>query len=296
MTLANIRFYCGEAARSLFRNRLLSLATVTTVAACILILGIAVLVVVNAQAVMSSLESNVEIVAFLEKDLPEQQQAAIGKEIGYIAGTKEVTFVSREKALRDLEKRFGQGKYNLRETLGGKNPLPDSYRIKATDPHQVPSLARKVARIPGVYKVRYGQGVVEKLFAATRWVRNLSVVVIVLLACAAVFLIATTIRLTIFSRRKEIYLMKLVGATNWFIRWPLFIEGLLLGLTGSLLAVLALAAGYYYLVNSLTVAIAFIPLVTDTAVMTRLAGGLLAVGGVLGITGTFISANRYLDV
>lgn len=296
MTLRTVGYYIGEAARSLSRNRLLSLATITTVAACVLILGIAVLMMVNAQEIMVSLESNVEIVAFLDKDLSEQQQEEIGKELRYTGGVKEIEFVSREKAIKELEKKFGHGQYNLKDTLGGKNPLPDSYRIKAIDPHQVPDLARKIAGIPGIYKVRYGQGVVEKLFSATRWVRNLSAVVIVLLACAAVFLIATTIRLTIYSRRKEIYLMKLVGATNWFIRWPLFIEGMILGLTGSLIAVLVLSVGYYYLVNNLSLAVTFVPLVTNTPVLVQLATGLLGAGTVLGLVGTYISANRYLEV
>lgn len=296
MTWHKIRFYFAEAGRSLYRNRLLSLATATTVAACVLILGIGALLVVNAQEIMTSLESDVEVVAFLEKGMSKQQRIEIGKELEYMPGIKQVEFVSKDKAITDLEKRFGQGQFDLRKTLGGDNPLPDSYRIKASDPHKVPSLAKRIQEIPGVSKIRYGQGVVEKLFAVTNWVRTISLVVIVLLACAAIFLIATTIRLTIYSRREEIYLMKLVGATDWFVRWPLFIEGISLGLMGALMSVVVLAVGYYYLVNNLSLAVTFIPLVTDQDLLVKLLVGLLATGAGIGLIGTFISANRYMDV
>ncbi|MGI6488898.1 MAG: ABC transporter permease [Syntrophomonadaceae bacterium] len=296
MTWHKIRFYFAEAGRSLYRNRLLSLATATTVAACVLILGIGALLVVNAQEIMTSLESDVEVVAFLEKGMSKQQRIEIGKELEYMPGIKQVEFVSKDKAITHLEKRFGQGQFDLRKTLGGDNPLPDSYRIKASDPHKVPSLAKRIQEIPGVSKIRYGQGVVEKLFAVTNWVRTISLVVIVLLACAAIFLIATTIRLTIYSRREEIYLMKLVGATDWFVRWPLFIEGISLGLMGALMSVVVLAVGYYYLVNNLSLAVTFIPLVTDQDLLVKLLVGLLATGAGIGLIGTFISANRYMDV
>ena len=296
MSWHKIGFYFAEAGRSLRRNRLLSLATATTVAACVLILGIGALVAINAQEIMVNLESNLEIVAFLEKDLAEQQRVEIGKELEYMSGIKKVEFVSRDKAITQLEKRFGEGKFDLKKTLGGDNPLPDSYRVKASDPHKVPSLAKRIQEIPGVYKIRYGQGVVEKLFAATNWVRTISLVVITLLACAAVFLIATAIRLTIYSRREEIYLMKLVGATDWFVRWPLFIEGISLGLLGALMSVVVLAVGYYYLVNNLSLAVTFIPLVTDKDLLVKLSAGLLATGAGIGLIGTFISANRYMDV
>ncbi|ADI02625.1 MAG TPA: ABC transporter permease [Syntrophothermus lipocalidus] len=296
MSLRNVGYYFGEAARSLYRNRLLSLATASTVAACVLILGVAVLMIVNAEQVMSNLESDVEIVAFLEKDLSHQQETEIGKELSYIPEVKEVRYVSRDEAMKQLAKKFGKKESELIQTLGGENPLRNSYRIKANDPHQVPSLARKIQGIPGIYRVRYGQGVVEKLFAATRWVRNLSLVVTVLLAGAGVFLIATTIRLSVYSRRKEIYLMQLVGATRWFIRWPFFIEGIILGIAGSAVAALVLSVGYYYLVNSLGLAVSFIPLVRDTSLLWKLGGGLLATGAALGIIGTYISVNRYMNI
>ncbi|MFA7149351.1 MAG: permease-like cell division protein FtsX [Syntrophomonadaceae bacterium] len=294
MRPGSIIYFLREALKSLSRNRLLSIATISTVAISILILGFAVLLTINAGALMNYLESDVEIVAFLDKDLTKSQISDVKQDLTAITGVKSVKFVSREQALAKLQESYGGKEYNLKETLG-KNPLPHSYEIKADDPHSVPQIAVQVKKIDGIYKVNYGQGVVERLFKVTRWVRIVSMVFIVLLVFAAVFLIATTIRLAIFARRKEIYLMKLIGSTDWFVRWPFFIEGVFLGTVGGLIAILVLAAGYGSLINHMDV-LFFLPLVTNPKILSNVYIGLLICGAVLGVLGTWVSLNRFLDV
>ena len=294
MRPGSIIYFLREAFKSLSRNRLLSFATISTVAISILILGFAVLLTINAGALMNYLESDVEIVAFLEKDLTKSQISDVKRDLTAITGVKSVNFVSREKALDKLQESYGGKEYNLKETLG-KNPLPNSYEIKADDPHNVSKIAAQVKKIDGIYKVNYGQGVVERLFKVTRWVRIVSMVFIVLLVFAAVFLIATTIRLAIFARRKEIYLMKLIGSTDWFVRWPFFIEGVFLGALGGLIAILVLAAGYGSLISHMD-ALFLLPLVTNAKILSNVYISLLICGAVLGVLGTWISLNRFLDV
>ena len=284
MRPGSIIYFLREAFKSLSRNRLLSFATISTVAISILILGFAVLLTINASALMNYLESDVEIVAFLEQDLTKSQIDDVKRDITAITGVKSVNFVSREKALDKLQ-----------ESYGGENPLPHSYEIKADDPHNVSRIAAQVQKIDGIYKVNYGQGVVERLFKVTRWVRIISIVFIILLVFAAIFLIATTIRLAIFARRKEIYLMKLIGSTDWFVRWPFFIEGIFLGALGGLIAILILIAGYGSLIKHMDV-VFFLPLVTNPQTLGNVYLGLLICGAVLGAMGTWISLNRFLDV
>ncbi|MEN6327383.1 MAG: permease-like cell division protein FtsX [Syntrophomonas sp.] len=294
MSFRNIAYFIKEAWKSLARNRILSIATVSTVAICILILGIAVLMILNAGNFMNRLESDVEMVAFLDKALTRTQISDIKEEVQDIGGIKSVDFVSKEEALKSLQKSFGGKEYDLGTTIGN-NPLPNSYKIKATDPHKVPAIAARVKKIHGVYKVNYGQGVVERLFTVTKWLRTISFAFIILLALGAIFLIATTIRLAIFARRKEIYLMKLIGATDWFIRWPFFIEGVLLGLCGGLIAIGVLAGGYTSLLNKVG-GIYFLPLVRSASVLADIYLSLLFTGALLGVLGTYISLNRFLDV
>ncbi|HHV16797.1 MAG TPA: ABC transporter permease [Gelria sp.] len=294
MRPGSIIYFLREAFKSLSRNRLLSIATISTVAISILILGFAVLLTINAGALMQDLESDVEIVAFLDKKLTKSQITDIKQDLTAVSGVKSVKFVSREQALAKMQEKYGGNEYNLKETLG-KNPLPHSYEIKADDPHNVPQIAGQVSKIDGIYKVNYGQGVVERLFKVTRWVRIVSIVFIVLLVFAAVFLIATTIRLAIFARRKEIYLMKLIGSTDWFIRWPFFIEGVFMGAVGGLIAILILAAGYSSLIGHMDTMF-FIPLVTSPKILRNIYIGLLVCGATLGVLGTWVSLNRFLDV
>lgn len=291
----NAAYYVREALQSISRNRLLTIATVSTVAICILILGMAVLMTINAGRFIDQLESDVEIVAYLDNSLDKAEVSDIKDQIEALPQVKLVQYVSKDEALRRLQKKFGESEYSLKDTFN-KNPLPATYEIKADNPHDVPKLAAKVGEIEGVYKVNYGRGVVERLFKVTRWIRTIGIAIIVLLAFGAVFLIATTIRLAIFSRRKQIYLMKLIGATDWFVRWPFFIEGIIIGLLGALVAIGILALGYSSLLNNMDQALFFIPLVSSSAVLLRIYLSLILAGAFLGVLGTWISLNRFLDV
>lgn len=295
MKIKNIGYFFREALTSLSRNRLLSIATVSTMAISIFFLGVAVLLTVNADRFMNRLESDIEIVAFLNDSANKTQVAAINDQIQALAGVQAVVFVSKDEALARIQDKFATDNYDLGKTLG-KNPLPDTYEIKAQKPQDVPILSGQIGAIPGVYKVSYGQGVVEKLFQVTKWVRIISVSLMGLLAMGSVFLIATTIRLSIYARRKEIYLMKLIGATDWFVRWPFFIEGVILGLAGALIAIGTLGVGYNSLVSSLATTLFFVPLVQQQNLLINMYLSLLGAGAVLGILGTYISLNRFLDI
>ncbi|MGI6514608.1 MAG: permease-like cell division protein FtsX [Syntrophomonadales bacterium] len=296
MNWSTIKYFLREARISLARNRLLSLATATTVSICIFILGMAILLFMNSGELIEKLESDVEIVAFLDEDLTLRERNQLEERLKKHPGVLSVSFVSRDKALASLEKKLGQGEYDLLATLEGNNPLPDSFRIKGENPRQVEQLAKELAGMQGISKLRYGQEVVRQLFAATRWVRIISVFIVVFLGVAAVFLVATTIRLTIFSRRKEIYIMKLVGATNRFIRAPFFLEGIALAGAGTVFALICLYLGYHYLLENIQPALAFLPLINDDRVLLNLFLGLGGAGIGLGIIGTFISVNRFLNV
>lgn len=294
MNMLTIRYFLSEAFKSLYRNRLLTFATITNVAVCILILGAAVLLTINASNIIDNLESDVEVVAFIDKELSHDQTREMKSRIQQMEGIKSVNFVSREEGLKRLQKKFGGLEYDLGSTLE-ENPLRDSYEIKVEDPHQVPEIAGEIEKLSGVYKVNYGQGVVEKLFQVTKWARIGGIAAIVLLAFGAVFLISTTIRLAVFSRRKEIYLMKLIGATDWFVRMPFFLEGVFLGFIGAVIAIICLAAGYGSIIGHADT-IMFLPIVTDQGFLINIYLILLGTGAALGVLATYFSLNKFLDV
>lgn len=246
----------------------------------------------NADHLAERLESEVEISVFIEEDAKSSTITQLGQQIKQTAGVESVSFISKEQALKEMKKSFGD-RAELLDNLE-KNPLNDTYRIKAKDAKLVPALAQSFEKLPGVEKVRYGKGLLEKLLTITHYVRVSSLAVMGVLGIAAVFIISTTIRMSVFSRRREISIMKYLGATNWFVRAPFLIEGLILGLVGSLLAVLVVSLGYTALINQLKVSMPFISLVTGREVLNMLLMVLLGIGVFIGVFGSTISVRRFL--
>lgn len=288
-------FYClRDALISIVRNGWLTVASVSIVAVSLIILGGSVLLVLNADHLTGKLESNVEISVFIQEDATGKEVTQLGQDIKAMPSVNETTFISKEQALRDMKKSFGE-QGDILDDLG-KNPLNDAYRIKAKNAEQVPVLAKQFEEMPNVEKVRYGKGLVEKLLVITEWVRKSSLAVMGILAVAAVFLISTTIRMSVFSRRREIGIMKYLGATNWFVRAPFLIEGLILGLSGALIAVLVVNFGYSTLTKQLADSISFISLVSSGEVLNMLLGVLLGLGVIIGVFGSLISIHRFLKV
>lgn len=294
MRLSTLTYYFREAFQSILRNSWLSVASIGVVAVSLLILGSSLLLVLNANNIADNLESSVEISIFLKDETKPEELKELEDALGALPEVAELRYVNKQQALKEMQENFGE----QRDILAGleeKNPLPDTFRVKTQTVDQVVPLAREVAAYPQVDQVRYGQGIVEKLLDLSRWVRTAGLVTMVLLAIAAVFLIATTIRLSVFARRKEIGIMKFLGATNWFVRVPFLLEGMFLGLTGALLAVGAVYYGYISLINSIQVSLPFMQLVTDRSLLAPMLEGLLALGLAFGAIGSSISLRKFLN-
>jgi len=290
-----IRYTFRDAFRSVGRHKGMAFASVTTVAISLFILGFTFLLVLNSQHLVFTMESQVEINAFLRPDVDRQDALALQNKIEKIDGFESLEFISKEEALAMMQDRFGKNT-DIVKALGGNNPLPDSYRIKATSPEKVDYLVAEIQLFEEVENVRYGKEIVDKLLSFTTWVRNLGLAVIIGMLIAGLFLISTTIRLTVFARKKEINIMKYVGATNWFIRFPFFLEGMLIGFIGALLAGVIIYFGYDVIVKYVIKSVPFIPLITDNQVLFRILGLLLGGGTVLGALGSVIAVRKYLKV
>lgn len=295
MKLSSLSYAFRDAFRSLRRNKLMSLASVATVAISLLILGCAWLLVVNTHYLATAMESELEVNIYLQKDITAEQAQNMKRNFETLPGVAILTFISKEDGLKSLEERFGKDT-NLLQALGGNNPLPDMYRIKANDAQQVPNIAVAAQQVQGVEKVRYGQGMVEKLLSLTQWLRSVGLVVIIATSLAAIFLIATSIRLTVFARRREIGIMKMVGATNWYIRWPFFLEGMIIGLVGAVIAVASLHFFYLQLAKNITLTVNFISVMSDAGVLFTIYRNLLFMGTLIGAMGSAISLHRFLKV
>lgn len=295
MNFNNIGYYWREAFNSLIRNSWLSLASIGTIIISLLILGSSVLVMLNVRQLADRVESSVEISVFVENGVSEEELENLGEQIKYLGGVESVKFISRDQALEELKESFGE----KQEALAGleeNNTLPDSFRVKTLSTSLVPSVARKIEQLEGVEKVRYGHEVVEKLLVISRWVRTMGVAVVVLLGLAAVCLIITTIRMSVFARQQEIGIMRVLGATNWFIRMPFLLEGMVLGLLGGLITAGVIYFGYHSLVTKINSILPFMQLINDPKTINYTLTGLVILGLFIGALGSAISVRRFLKI
>lgn len=293
MSFNTISYYWREAFNSIFRNSWLSIASVGTVAVSLLILGFFTLAIINVREFTRDIESGLEIRVFLKEGTPRESVNQIQTEISGIPGVSLAEFVSREQALEEMKKNFGE-RGDILDGLEKDNPLPDSFRIKAESAEIIPDLANRLMTISGVEEVSYGHGLVEKLINVTSWARLTGAVILGFLCLAAVFLISTTIRMSVFARRKEISIMVLLGATNWFVRFPYLLEGMVLGLVGAALAGSVVYAGYMSVAGHISQSLPFVHPVTDQQMLLQVLGGMLGIGLIIGTLGSSFSIRKYL--
>ncbi|MDD2422085.1 MAG: permease-like cell division protein FtsX [Heliobacteriaceae bacterium] len=295
MKFRTLGYFFGEAFRSLGKNSWLSIASIATVAISLLILGSSVMMVLNSQYWVQTLASDLEIAVIMDVDTPAGQVKMVGDKLRNHNLVSEVTFVTKAEALTEMRQKMGdRGDYF--RALGDQNPFPDLFRVKAKDPRDMAVLAGEFQGYQRVERVLYGQGVAENLLNLSYWVRIGGLVVMGLMGGAAVFLIATTIRLTVYARRQEVGIMKSVGATNWFIRWPFLLEGMFLGFFGSLVAVSLLFAAYAVACHYIQTALPFVAVRTDPAFLWQIFEVLAAAGVAIGAAGSMISLRKYLHV
>ncbi|MEW6546921.1 MAG: permease-like cell division protein FtsX [Bacillota bacterium] len=319
-----------EAWGNIRTGRLMALASVSTVAVSLLVLGLFLALVFNLGQLMAQVESEVQIRAFLVMDgvtgqpgaggsgaragapggsgtggvpggqggsgtLARPNPAELEAQIKELQGVVAVRFVSKEEALERMRQSFGERAAVL-EAVEEINPLPDSFEVQVARPELVAPVAEAIAALPGVEKVDYKRDTVDRLFRLTAVVRGLGLIMAVLLVLGSTVVISNTIRLTVFARRREVAIMKLVGATDWFIRWPFVLEGLALGLGGAVLAVAALAGAYWWAAGVAARTLPFLPLVAPEQVVRLTALPVLGLGALVGALGSGVSLRRFLQV
>lgn len=295
MPFNSILYACGEALRNLYRNKWMTIASVGVVVVTLLMLGGFMMINFNLAHITEDVKKQVEIVLYIDEEAAAEERDALQEKLMAHSSLAEVRFVHRSEAMERLKEQLG----DIVEGYEGAedNPLRDSYELRTHRPEAVGEVANELKKYPAVAEVNYGKSTVEKLFSATRAVQVIGLALMIGLAVTAIFLIAHTIRLTVFIRRREIMIMKYVGATSWFIRWPFVLEGMLIGALG---AALPLAALYYIYQASLEwVAsnnLMFLTLLPLPFVMAELVKYLVPLGTGLGILGSAFSMDRFLRV
>ncbi len=291
----NSGYYLKESFKSIFKNKGLSLASIGVVMVSLFILGFFLLLIVNADKIADDVESDLEITAYLKEGVNLNQSNEMIAEIQKMEGVDAISFVSKETALDTLKEDFSNSEYAM-DAVAENNPLPDTLHITLLDADQIQEVSAAIQKMDGVESVQYGQDIVENLLKVTHGARIGGLILVVALTIAAIFLIATTTKLSVYARQSEIEIMKYVGATNGFVRRPFIIEGLILGLVGSLLASAALYLVYGWAVDHISSALSFVSMVNDLQTMLIIIGILVLIGIVIGVIGSFISVRKFLKV
>ena len=253
------------------------------------------ILVVNMTKMASSLESQVQISAYLDDALTQEGRDEVERMTKDLSGVSKVEFIPKDKALEILRERLGDRKKIL-DALDDSNPLPDYFLVTVKSADDVPKIATAIADLYGVEEVKYGQDVAANIFDLTHLIRVFGFFLMLLLTGATIFIIANTIRLTVFARRREIAVMKYVGATDWFIRWPFILEGIALGFIGGGISALALRSFYAAMASKIYSTLAFFPMVEQYPFMNYVTVALIVAGIVIGILGSTVSLKRFLEV
>ena len=290
-----LRYGLRETFRALWRHKAMVAVTVLTVAITFMVLGAAVLISTNGQYIEQNLENDMEIVVFLDTDVTVDERGAIEQAIQSLDGFDSMRYVTKDEALTIMGERFG-GETGLTNALGGTNPLPDAYYVKMQEIEKMPAAAAVIENLAGVELVRYGQDTVQNMSAFSKALWGGCIAIIAAMVVAALVLVNSTIRLTVSARSEEIAIMKYIGATDFYVKIPFFLEGVILGIIGGAVAFLLLYLGYGAAIDYAGEHIAFLSLITDRTLVVKVGLYLLLGGAVLGGIGSNIAVRKYLRV
>jgi len=293
----SIGYYFREAFVSFKRNWIMSLAAISTVAISLFFLGFFMIVAIIFNAKFGGLEAEANINVYLRDDITAEQTAAINKKIMGLKEVSSATYVSKNEALKRFKERMKDSP-GLLDALSG-NPLPASFEVKFKDEFKsadsIDKLKNLLKNSKEVDEI-IGQEIVKRLFAIATIARWIFITIIVLMSFAGMTLIINAIRLAIYARRKEIEIMRLVGASNWFIRWPFIIEGVMSGFLGAFSASLLLLIANTQLFMRIETMVPFMSFSVNQTTFMYVVLTLFAVGGVIGAGGSILALRRFLKI
>lgn len=298
--IRNFPRHTVTAIKNIWRNGVMSISSIFSVTITLVIIGVIGVMAVCINDMTYQVENNLTIHVKMDRDLTEEDIDDTLVALEGLDHVKEVTYSSKSEELQKLIDSFGEDGeiFNSPEYQGEGNPLGDAFIVEADDASYLDKIAEKIENLAGVNKVNYGGKNTMDLVNSLEMLRNFGSIFIVGLAFITLFMISNTIKITITSRSTEISIMRMVGASNWFIRIPFMIEGVLIGLLGAIVPVAAIAFGYYSLynmtVNGTSFALNLIQFRDPYPFMLYFGGILAGLGAFVGLVGSFMSVRKFL--
>lgn len=302
MKWSSFKYLARQGLHNMINNRLMSFASVGVLTVCLIITGVAGLFTANMNSLMLYLRSQNEVVVYLDENLDETGLASVDSALRSISGLKEVTYVSKDEALDLMRDSMGD-KADLFDVFEGEeNPFLANYKVVLQDVGQMDEIVPQLESISGVVDVNVPTGLSDLVVNIHKAVTVISVGLVVVLGFVSIVVISNTIRLTVFARRKEINIMKYVGATNGFIRLPFFVEGIAVGLIAGVISSAIVLGGYQLLLIYCVDFPAFWGAILNDVLLGmdkvwwQVLVAFLAFGSLIGSVGTATSIRKYLHV
>ena len=296
MKISTIKYFIIDSLKSLKRNSGISTTAAATVAATLFILGIFLLTVLNVNQGILSVESKVEVKIFLKDNITSEQQENLENKIKSINGVVDVSYETKTHAINKFKEQLGSESKSLVDGLEKDNPMPNSYIIKVEKPEVISDVVNHTKGSEGIESIKDAREVIEKLMSITRTLKWIGSVMFVILMGISLFLIGNTIKITVYSRRREIGIMKYIGATDWFIRWPFIIEGIIIGIIGAIVSDLVLYYAYKLAYIKVSSSLMIMQPIDPQYVVTNILGLFLISGIAIGSLGSIISIRKFLHV
>lgn len=284
--------------KGVFRNFSLSLASISCITITLIVVAISLILSYNVKNFTTLVEKDVTIVAFLDTDVKENDRQEILKQIKKLDNVETVDFDSKVSIAKDMMESSETFKSIMKDWTEESNPLQDTFLIKVKNIEKIGKTAKQIEKIKKVDVVKYGEGMVEKLVSIFNVIKNICIGTVIALIIVTAFLITNTIKITIHSRKREIEIMRLVGASNINIKIPFIFEGLFLGLLGSVIPVAATIYGYTFLYDKLDGQLfsSIIKLIEPTPFVYIASGLLIIIGVVVGMIASLNAVRKYLKV
>ena len=284
--------------KNVFRNFSLSFASISCITITLLVVAVALIGSLNVENFTKLISDDFTIVAFVKNDASTEDEEKIEEKLNKIGNIESITFVSKADTKKEMMDSSETFKGIMSAWEEEENPLSDAYQIKVKDIEKIEKTAEKVKKIDNIEIVKYGEGMVDSMVSIFDLIKKVLIVIVIALVIVTAFLIVNTIKITIFSRQKEIEIKRLVAASNFSIKQPFVIEGLIIGLLGSIVPIIATIYGYNYLYNYTGGVIfsQFIKLIKPFPFVFYASIVLLVIGVVVGMIGSRRAVSKYLKI
>lgn len=292
----DLKYFFKQGISGIMSNWLMSLGSVSIVIACLAIFGVFIILGFNLNYISAQIEEQCQINVFVSHDATDSEFKAVGERLSQLDNVKSVEYYTKEERYSDYKERNYSDDSEAIEAFDKDNPLRDSCILTLDNPENAATVIEKAAKVEGVEDVTNNLDLIKKIISITNTIKTVSMWFVIILIIIAVFIISNTIKIGMFARRKEINIMKFVGATNWFIRWPFIIEGMLIGFVGALFAATLVLFAYESIYPSFAGFMGGMKVMTVAQAYNYVVWGFIGLGVLIGMVGSYTSIRRHLHV